>query len=289
MVVTASAAAKTVASPAAWTHLMTSLQDIFKINENQPLDSLLSSTDTDKNKELQALLEKIRSNELDSINTEQLKVQLSIIQDHLQNVKRSKELLGSLHTNLSKIIDTMPESYEGTYNITDSDSTITEEVPPGGKQYWTSAFNPTGSIPLHSEVAYKPKKNNLEEEWFQCIVLKVSNDGIKYEVQDPEPDELGNAGKIFKCTWKEIIPIPPVKAKATLKPYPMGTKVLARYPETTTFYPAVVSRDHKKDNKICKLRFDGEEEVNKETEVDRRLVLPFPTISALPVNNARRS
>ena len=50
--------------------------------------------------------------------------------------------------------------------------------------------------------------------------------------------------------------------------------MLARYPETTTFYPAVVV-GHRRDGTV-RLKFDGEEEVNKETEVERRLVLPLP-------------
>jgi SAGA-associated factor 29 len=56
--------------------------------------------------------------------------------------------------------------------------------------------------------------------------------------------------------------------------YPTGTKVLARYPETTTFYPAEVVGT-KRDG-TCKLMFEGEEEEGKETEVERRLVLPYP-------------
>lgn len=56
--------------------------------------------------------------------------------------------------------------------------------------------------------------------------------------------------------------------------YPYGTKVLARYPETTTFYPAEVIGT-KRDGR-CKLKFEGEEEEGKETEVDRRLVVPYP-------------
>lgn len=50
--------------------------------------------------------------------------------------------------------------------------------------------------------------------------------------------------------------------------------MLARYPDTSTFYPAIVV-GHKKDGRV-RLKFDGEEEVNKETEVERRLVLPTP-------------
>jgi len=73
-----------------------------------------------------------------------------------------------------------------------------------------------------------------------------------------------------------------------LPPLPPGTMVLARYPETTTFYKAEVIATKvtplvdvgflrvltlcQRDG-TCKLRFEGEEEIGKETDVERRLVL----------------
>lgn len=297
-----------------WSQVIGLLQDILNINEVQSLDSLLTkekSTNEQKDKvKLLELLERIQSNDNNTSafqsvdDDEQIETSLRLLQDHLQNIIKSQKLLDSMTLKLSKIIETssITQSQTSIYknsnssssssssNNSNSSGNVNVNVNVNGKQYWTSAYNPVGLIPLHSEVAYKPKqKNSADEEWFQCIVIKISNDGLKYEVQDPEPDEMGNSGKIFKCNWKEIIPIPSSRVKSSMKPYPMGTKVLARYPETTTFYPAVVSRENRKDTKICKLRFDGEEEVNKETEVDRRFVLPFPTISAFPVNNAKRS
>lgn len=149
---------------------------------------------------------------------------------------------------------------------------------PLGRSGWVSQYNPSGPIGVGSEVAFKPRKGG-EAEWFQCEVVKVSADGLRFEVRDPEPDELGNPGKTFKCSWKDIIFITPDSTpKSQIPNYPPGTKVLARYPETTTFYPAVVIGT-KRDGS-CRLRFDGEEEVDKETEVLRRLVLPCPTISS---------
>lgn len=150
---------------------------------------------------------------------------------------------------------------------------------PLGRSGWVSQFNPNGPISIGSEVAFKPKKGG-EGEWFQCVVVKVSADGLRFEVRDPEPDELGNPGKTFKCSWREIIfiPLEGTDQKTETPNYPPGTKVLARYPETTTFYPAVVIGS-KRDG-TCRLKFDGEEEVDKETEVLRRLVLPCPTISS---------
>ncbi|KAF3912583.1 hypothetical protein ABW21_db0206315 [Orbilia brochopaga] len=60
----------------------------------------------------------------------------------------------------------------------------------------------------------------------------------RYEVQDPEPDELGNHGQIYKALAHQLIPIP--SDSSGLPTYPNGKQVLARYPETTTFYKAEV-------------------------------------------------
>lgn len=61
---------------------------------------------------------------------------------------------------------------------------------------------------------------------------------VRYEVQDPEPDEAGGHGTTYKASAGALIPIP--KDSTGLSPYPVGKQVLARYPETTTFYRAEV-------------------------------------------------
>jgi len=124
---------------------------------------------------------------------------------------------------------------------------------------------------VHAEVAYRlPKQKNAEGEWIQCTIIAISGEGSKrrYEVQDPEPDDAGGHGK-YKAVANALIPIP--KDSANLYIYPVGKQVLARYPETTTFYRAEVMGT-KRDG-TCRLKFEGEEEVGKETEVERRLVL----------------
>ena len=87
-----------------------------------------------------------------------------------------------------------------------------------------------------------------------------------YEVQDPEPDENGAPGQIYKASAAQLIAIPP--PDAILADYPVGKLVLARYPETTTFYRAEVT-GMKKD--VCRLKFEDDQ--NQEMEVDRRFVL----------------
>jgi hypothetical protein len=64
-----------------------------------------------------------------------------------------------------------------------------------------------------------------------------ANCGCRFEVQDPEPDEAGGHGK-YRALASALIPIP--RDSAGLPSYPPGKQVLARYPETTTFYKAEV-------------------------------------------------
>ncbi|KAF3909586.1 hypothetical protein AA313_de0205878 [Arthrobotrys entomopaga] len=136
-----------------------------------------------------------------------------------------------------------------------------------------SVPNENGPIlQVGSQVAFRlPKQKGAEGEWIQCDVINILGEGNKrrYEVQDPEPDEFGNHGQIYKALAHQLIPIP--SDSSGLAPYPNGKQVLARYPETTTFYKAEVIGT-KRDG-TCRLKFEGEEEVGKETEVERRLVL----------------
>ncbi|QLQ82512.1 hypothetical protein HG537_0H02740 [Torulaspora globosa] len=258
-----------------WDLVISSLQDVYNANEVIPFDD-------DSH---------LKSLSFDDVPTEELEAHLKKLQTHEENVQRAQRLLEAVNSNLDSTIEysTQMEARSATpvpanrKREAASGSLAAPEgsaAPPLGKCYWVSDYNPDGPLHIGSEVAYKPRKSG-EGEWFQCEVVKISPDGLRFEVRDPEPDEMGNTGKLFKCNWKEIIYIPPEDSTRSQIPnYPPGTKVLARYPETTTFYPAIVTGT-KRDG-VCRLKFDGEEEVDKEMEVARRLVLPFPTVSSLP-------
>ncbi|RPB22679.1 hypothetical protein L211DRAFT_788273 [Terfezia boudieri ATCC MYA-4762] len=130
------------------------------------------------------------------------------------------------------------------------------------------------SIANDRAVAYrlpKQKGGGQEGEFIQCIIIDITGEGGKrrYTIQDPEPDEAGGLGLVYKATANSLIPIP--KDSIGLPSYPVGKQVLAMYPETTMFYRAEVMGT-KRDG-TCRLKFEGEEEVGKETEVERRLVL----------------
>ncbi|KAI9834306.1 MAG: hypothetical protein M1826_004232 [Phylliscum demangeonii] len=140
----------------------------------------------------------------------------------------------------------------------------------GGKG---AAAEKAGVLMKNAEVAYKQtKQKGLDGDWIQCIIISVSGEGKnkRYEVQDPWPDEHGAPGQIYRTTAASLVPIPP--ASAALPDYPKGKQVLARYPDTTTFYRAEVMGMKRES---CRLKFEGEEEVGKEMDVDRRFVLDY--------------
>ncbi|KAJ5097113.1 hypothetical protein N7456_007834 [Penicillium angulare] len=133
----------------------------------------------------------------------------------------------------------------------------------------------SGLLVVGAQVVFKHNKNKqgVEGEGIQCIIKNISGDGHKkrwYDVQDPEPNENGEHGAVFKTTASSLIPIPHVSSSLPL--FPSGKQVLARYPDTTTFYRAEVMGS-KKD--VYRLKFEGEED-DKEMEVDRFYVLDIP-------------
>ncbi|KAG5519683.1 hypothetical protein PMAC_001839 [Pneumocystis sp. 'macacae'] len=128
-------------------------------------------------------------------------------------------------------------------------------------------------LQVGSQVAFRqPKTRNSQGDWIQCIVTRIIGEGSKarYEVQDPEPDEHHHPGQ-FVTVASNLILIP--SSSVGLRPLSPGRQVLARYPETTTFYNAEVisTKASVFRDGTCKLRFEGD--VEKETEVERKLVL----------------
>ncbi|KAI4095011.1 MAG: hypothetical protein LQ344_001858 [Seirophora lacunosa] len=126
-----------------------------------------------------------------------------------------------------------------------------------------------GKFFIGAEVAYKlATKPKEDPQWIQCEIINSDTVGNKkrYEVQDPEPDDNGQPGQIYKALANALIAIP--SADMILPDYPVGKQVLARYPETTTFYRAVVTVV-KKD--VYQLKFEDDNE--NEMDVTRRYVL----------------
>jgi SAGA-associated factor 29 len=135
-------------------------------------------------------------------------------------------------------------------------------------------FNAKGKITfaMGAEVAFRPKATGAEEpEWIQGVVVKIIGEGKsrRYDVQDPEPDEVTKKpGQIYRTSASSMVTIPPLSQP--LGDYPRGKAVLARYPDTTTFYRAEVVGMN---GSMVNLKFEGEEDAQVTMEVDRRFVL----------------
>ncbi|EGV66573.1 hypothetical protein CANTEDRAFT_117615 [Yamadazyma tenuis ATCC 10573] len=267
-----------------WNIITASLQDVCNTNESTHFDNIYADYLSDPSKiptseeELEKLVKEV-SDHKSNIETakrlietcqQNLQILITSVQKHSSaiNTRQSRGSTAKIETN------TLSTSTPGNKAVSKSNTKKQKKV---GRSFHTSKLNWSEPIIVGSEVAYK-LRNRHSEEWIQCEVTKIIGDGVKFEVRDPEPDENNNPGQTFKANYREVILIVPEAEIASnpkiLPNYTYGAKVLARYPETTTFYPAMVVGT-KKDTTV-KLKFDGEEEANKETEVERRLVLPFP-------------
>ena len=144
-------------------------------------------------------------------------------------------------------------------------------------------------LTVGAEVAYKQSRPREDgSQWIQCHIISISGEGKsrRYEVADPEPDEsTGAPGAVYKTSAAALIPIPPKGegggadgggvgggGDGPLKELPVGKNVLARYPETTTFYRAEVRalRRDKQGGEVYRLSFEDD---NQELDVPRRYVL----------------
>ncbi|KAE8449905.1 hypothetical protein EG329_007382 [Mollisiaceae sp. DMI_Dod_QoI] len=93
----------------------------------------------------------------------------------------------------------------------------------------------------NEEVAFKRKTPGKPEEqdWIQGRVVRVIGEGKsrRYDVEDPFPDNNASS-VIYKSSASQMVPIPP--EGSPLEDYEIGKRVLALYPDTTTFYRAEV-------------------------------------------------
>ncbi|EDU43050.1 DUF1325 domain containing protein [Pyrenophora tritici-repentis] len=150
-----------------------------------------------------------------------------------------------------------------------------------------------------TEVLYRNNAKNrsstssmpFEGEGILCRVTSVIGEGKqrRYEIIDADPDPPSPSVP-YRASVNHLIPIPPPSGNATLPDLNKGKNVLALYPGTTTFYKAEVvavwrqsdGRVKKEDGgkegetveNLVRLRFEGEDEADREMSVERRYVLP---------------
>jgi SAGA-associated factor 29 len=117
---------------------------------------------------------------------------------------------------------------------------------------------------------------------FNMQSLKVD----RYEIRDSDPDPP-TPPLPYRASVNHLVPIPP--ANSSLPDIPAKKQVLALYPGTTTFYKAEVVLPKVKKPSVggeairdghgelkdgyVRLRFEGEEEAEREMDVERRYVL----------------
>jgi len=138
------------------------------------------------------------------------------------------------------------------------------------------------AVKLGTEVLYRkkgPQKDkDMEGEGILCQVTSVIGEGKqrRYEIRDSDPD-LGDAATPYRASLQQMTPIPASDVK--LPDLPPKKNVLALYPGTTTFYKAEVVALKTKEGAeppppgYVRLRFEGEDEADREMEVERRYVL----------------
>jgi SAGA-associated factor 29 len=125
---------------------------------------------------------------------------------------------------------------------------------------------------LGAEVAFRPKIQGSGEEhdWILGKVTKVIGEGKsrRYDVQDAEPDDPKNPST-YRSSASSMAKITPVGTP--LADYEVGKKVLALYPETSTFYRAEVMGTVDNGERV-QLLF-AEEDIGALKYVERRFVL----------------
>lgn len=130
---------------------------------------------------------------------------------------------------------------------------------------------------------------SFEGEGILCRVTSVIGEGKqrRYEIIDADPDPP-TPSMPYRASVNHLIPIPPPSSNTTLPDLNKGRNVLALYPGTTTFYKAEVVAgwkvsDWKREGSAgekevventVRLRFEGEDEADREMSVERRYVLP---------------
>lgn len=155
-------------------------------------------------------------------------------------------------------------------------------------------------LTVNTEVLYRPPKSRnttqqAEGEGILCRVTSVIGEGKqrRYEIIDEDP-EPPTPSVPYRASVNHLVPIPPTVANPTLGALESGRNVLALYPGTTTFYKAEVVKgwvnlygkdgvakvkeegddSPDEDKNFVRLRFEGEDEADREMSVERRYVLP---------------
>ena len=194
---------------------------------------------------------------------------------------------GSVPVKIEDVGDS--SSLDGSSAKEPMSSTSTTVSGPANPLVTPSASRPQPKLQVGSEVFFRNKARNAEGSGILCTITSIVGEGKqrRYEIQDADPEPEPTTGQIPPPTparVQNLIPIPPPPATdeegtalKSMSALEKGKHVLALYPNTTTFYKAEVSREWKaagpEGGGTVRLRFEGEDEIEKEMDVERRYVL----------------
>jgi len=131
-------------------------------------------------------------------------------------------------------------------------------------------------------VAAQIAKLKKPQQWILARVVRYLLDKKKYEVEDEDPgdDENNPVRKHYILSIQHVVPLP--QGDVTDPEYPKDSTVFAVFPNTTTFYTAiVVAPPKKKRNGEYTLRFADDEDEQGHTPIRK---VPTAYVVHLPPN-----
>lgn len=84
------------------------------------------------------------------------------------------------------------------------------------------------------------------QEWIVAVVVRYLADELAYEVMDADDEGVEGNGQVYHLPQDLVISMPRSATSRDGVNFPQGTTVLAVYPNTTTFYRAVVVQQARK-------------------------------------------
>jgi len=99
----------------------------------------------------------------------------------------------------------------------------------------------------------------IKDNWMLTRVVKFIKRKRLYKVEDA--DEMAKEKAIFEVNHDDLIVLPNEEELGQRRAFNKGTRVLARFPKTSTFYDATVVRKVEKNKRVVEysLRFDGDD------------------------------
>jgi SAGA-associated factor 29 len=146
-------------------------------------------------------------------------------------------------------------------------------------------------IPPGEQVAAQvsdPKKKGKKTEWILARISRYLRDKKKYEVEDEYDEDSGDEGSSKQGRKHYVLPrqsliVLPKEGDPDYPEFPKDSRVLAVFPHTTTFYPAIVYKappSSRKGRGEYLLKFADDEEEGSSEPPPRKV--PAPHVVAFP-------